>query len=249
MKNKTIFIFTFLLFVCACSSPSAEELVPTYMAGTQNAEATKQAFVEQSIHATFTYQASLATPTPPATATPPATSTPTATMTPATIPMVEVIVGDTLIRKGPGEEYLISGQASAGQQFEVIGQSDDGEWIKVQISPSVEGWLQITAVELNVEIEELPVLERPPTPMPATVTFSIINRAARKAYLWILDLDGNLIKHLKVNPGKEASFQIDRGTYILFYGLGNKCGAGFYIDINSDFLWMPDDNFACGKFP
>jgi len=93
---------------------------------------------------------------PPATNTPPPLPTVEATATPT--PMVEVtdtppaaieppasdasvtVLGEMNVRSGPGEEYNRIGGATEGEEFDITGKSEDGDWWQIDFDGEI-GWI------------------------------------------------------------------------------------------------------------
>lgn len=105
--------------------------------------------------------------TPKLTDTPKPTDTPipTATLTPIPQPIgVATVKGDAVnVRAGPGTNYAVVTKASKGDKFSVYARNDDGGWL--QVSLDARQWVAAYLVELDVNIEQVPVAGNiPPTP-------------------------------------------------------------------------------------
>ena len=61
--------------------------------------------------------------------------------TPVPVPRVTVLLENTNIRAGDATRYRVVRPASAGQTFEVAGQSANCTWLQVVESGSVIGWI------------------------------------------------------------------------------------------------------------
>ena len=61
--------------------------------------------------------------------------------TPVPVPRVTVLLENTNIRAGDATSYRVVRTASAGQTFEVAGQSANCTWLQVVESGSVIGWI------------------------------------------------------------------------------------------------------------
>jgi len=144
----TLLVITLGLTACG---PSAEELAATFMAETAAAIPTA------TPQPTATH-----TPEPTATAVP--TETPLPSLTPTPKPVA--VVGDQAVSlyEGPGPEYGGAGSADAGEAFDVLGQAYDCEWIKVSSGGVEPSWVPASAVDLNLDCENLAQAEIPPTP-------------------------------------------------------------------------------------
>jgi hypothetical protein len=248
MKKALYLIVVIGVLISACG-PSAEELVPTYVAQTAVAQGTATEEYKEAISFALTSTAAAIPPT----ITPRDTSTPTVTATmepsPTAEPMAEVTQDTAFIREGPGPTFKSTGQSAEGDTYPVLGINEEGTWVQIQIGFNRTGWLPLNAVTLNVDPESLPLVEAPSAPPETTVTFSIINKAQRKLYLLIFDSNGALVKQLILAPDKETAFQLQANYYLLVFGLGNACANGIWVDFSHDILWMPNDYLQCGVFP
>jgi hypothetical protein len=83
------------------------------------------------------------------------------------------------VRSGPGTEYERVGVLLASQSAPAKGRSEGGKWIMIEYPgvPSGTGWVYSSYV--NVAIDQLSVVEPPPTPTPA-VTMTIDPTLAAK---------------------------------------------------------------------
>jgi len=118
-------------------------------------------------------------PTPEATPTPMPTptraeteATPTPTPTPTqqvAEAKPEAVVSNSLlnVRAGPGTNYARVDQVRQGTALEIIGRNKEGTWIAVVTPGGDEAWVILTYVSVNVSVNDLPVIEAPPTPTPA----------------------------------------------------------------------------------
>jgi rubrerythrin len=107
------------------------------------------------------------THTPKLTDTPKPTETsiPTATLTPTPQPIgVATVKGDTVnVRAGPGTNYDVVTKVSKGDKLSVYARNDDGGWL--QVSVDAGQWIAADLVELDVNMEQVPVARNvPPTP-------------------------------------------------------------------------------------
>lgn len=98
---------------------------------------------------------------PPATATPETLAAPT--------PFVQV-QGDSLnVRLGPGTDFPIVGQLSAGSQLALVGRDASGDWLVVCCIDGKPGWVAARLVSTEADVLALPV-GLPPTRVPAAST-------------------------------------------------------------------------------
>lgn len=147
-----------LLLIGACAlgslwialTPSSAEERPSTPTTSDN---TEQVVPTSLASPTFTAVAT-ATLTPTAvgtsTATAVATSTPEATETavPPAKPQIRVSVTRANIRSGPGVENEVVGFVNDGQIFDVLEETESGDWLKIVLENGTEGWVGSQVVEL-----------------------------------------------------------------------------------------------------
>lgn len=129
--------------------------------------------------ATMTPVTTTATTTPPRTTrTIPATATPVAispaTPTPKASVAAETVSGtineDVVnIRMGPGTNYPVLGQVVLDQEYAVTGRNEAGSWLQLccPIAGETESWISAQFVDLDADVQSLPVVDVPPTPEPS----------------------------------------------------------------------------------
>jgi uncharacterized protein YgiM (DUF1202 family) len=177
------FIFISLLVVSGCSAlfggdqpEDIEQMVETYVAGTQAAQEQLETIVAQTMTAmpwivdTIEPTEVMPSLTPSEVTLPPTdvpTSTPTlsATATPL-VPMAEVSVA-TNCRTGPGRIYDWVSVLDVGKQVEVVARNASGTYWVVK-NPGGAGtcWLWGNYATVSGPIAGLPVWAAPPTPTP-----------------------------------------------------------------------------------
>ncbi|MCB0241957.1 MAG: SH3 domain-containing protein [Anaerolineae bacterium] len=107
------------------------------------------------------------TPLPPA-----PTDTPEPTATPTQVgPSAEVKSQSLNVRAGPGTNHPIVGSANQGNALSVLGRTEDGSWLNVQLSNGDQGWVSASLLDQNdaakgVEVAAV-IPTSPPTPTPA----------------------------------------------------------------------------------
>lgn len=69
-------------------------------------------------------------------------------------------------RYGPGQVYGVLTSYLAGQGFPADGRSENGLWVRLKLNATARCWISITAGDLNTDVNGLPVLPDPPTPVP-----------------------------------------------------------------------------------
>lgn len=117
-----------------------------------------------------------ATPTtrPPFTPRPSDTPWPTFTPVPTAVPVTPgiltgVISATVNVRLGPGTNYPVVTKLSKGTRISVRGRNLESRWLLLVPPPS--GWMIKDFVALTGDVNTLPVIDAPPTPMP-TPTFA-----------------------------------------------------------------------------
>jgi hypothetical protein len=113
------------------------------------------------------------TPVPADTLTATPTNTPTLTDTPTNTPIplpIAVVRSDAAVhvRGGPGTNYDIRGLAHSGEQLNIIGRNEAGDWIEICWADDEPAWIWRGLVELQgIELDTIPVeSDIPPTPTP-----------------------------------------------------------------------------------
>ncbi len=107
-------------------------------------------------------------------AQPPPTVTPQ--FTPAVVTGVCVASSPRNInlRSGPGTNYARLALLQARQTIQVVGQSDNGQWLVVQ-NDVLQGWVSALVVSVTGPCAQLPVIAAPPVPVAsATPGFPVI---------------------------------------------------------------------------
>lgn len=99
--------------------------------------------------------------------TPTFTSTSTSTITPTPIheTVAKVIVDFTYIRRGPGPMYRALVSVTGDTELTVIGRDHEAEWLVVSLPDDQQGWIETMFVETSFQIENLPIVQSPPTPV------------------------------------------------------------------------------------
>lgn len=109
------------------------------------------------------------TPTLRPTFTPRPTNTPWPTFTPSPIPTPQGIVSGVTtttvnVRLGPGTVYPVVSRLTKGAAVSARGRDASGRW--VWLVPPPTGWLLVEWVKWEGDVQSLPVVEAPPTPIP-----------------------------------------------------------------------------------
>ncbi len=138
-------------------TPSGEDAFATQVAATLYAEQTAQV-------AAFT-----PTPTATSTSTPTAKPTQTPTQTPTSLPDAIAKAEVVQMRAGPGGEYDLIGQVQQGEALRVTGRNDEGKWLEVIAPDNTQGWVAAMWLQINTPLDSMEIAAIPATPTP-TVT-------------------------------------------------------------------------------
>jgi CRP-like cAMP-binding protein/uncharacterized protein YgiM (DUF1202 family) len=98
------------------------------------------------------------------TATPSPTVPPEATAAPTPAPTVTVPIpsrttgGGLRMRSGPGSNYEVLVSLAEGQEVNVLGRDETGEWLKISLDSGEEGWVAAEFVDVDVAVEALPIV-------------------------------------------------------------------------------------------
>jgi hypothetical protein len=131
-----------------------------------------------------------ATPAPPPTPTPgpptgtplptptpgPPTPTPLPTATPLPPVLVEVVIDDANVRRGPGLAYPVVAKLALGTEITVVGRNRAGDWWQVCCVDGADVWVADSVVKVNgplwavQEVANIPAPPPPPPTAPPTWT-------------------------------------------------------------------------------
>jgi len=203
-----------LLALSGCNLPTAgEDALQTRIAGTVAAENLAQAPVGtsdvQPPGPDIPIPTLTATLSPTVTLSPTLTLSPTITLT-STLeaPMVSVSTS-TNCRTGPGTIFDIVGALMVGEQAEVVGKAEYGNyWIIKNPDGSGECWLWSNYATVTGPTDGLTVYTPPPTPTPAFVwagTWLVVNNPPFGFTLTV------------VTDGRDFAANVDRGGVIITY--------------------------------
>lgn len=82
----------------------------------------------------------------------------------------EISIDAGNLRAGPGTVYAVMGKVQAGDRLEVVGKSEDGEWLVVASGDGTAAWLSSGACTLEGALYRVEAVKAPPTPTPAPPT-------------------------------------------------------------------------------
>lgn len=94
---------------------------------------------------------------------------------PLTSPSAIVTTGAVNFRSGPGFDYGVITILYQGQTVAVIGRTNNSSWLKAKLENEQEGWIGSSALQTNVPVQSLPVVEVPPPPNAAVVNVNFLN--------------------------------------------------------------------------
>jgi len=81
--------------------------------------------------------------------------------------LARITVDSGNLRQGPGTVYAWQGSVQQGDQLEVAGASEDGEWLVVVTGEGTRAWLWSDLCEVEGSLQRVEVVPAPPTPTPA----------------------------------------------------------------------------------
>ena len=101
----------------------------------------------------------VSSPTPLPSSTPEPTATPTPSPTPFAPFEAAVIVEQVNVRSGPGYLFRIQDNVAKGTVFTIHGQSLGGEWVSIETSAGMKGWVFTQLFDLAVPLGDLPIIQ------------------------------------------------------------------------------------------
>jgi uncharacterized protein YraI/tetratricopeptide (TPR) repeat protein len=107
------------------------------------------------------------------------TATPTPVVQAAPTPFIQVQTDSLNVRLGPGTDYPIVGQLSAGGQLALLGRNEAGDWLVVCCVDDRPGWVAARLVSTEIDIMDLPVGLSPTRVPVATPTVPLQPTIAR----------------------------------------------------------------------
>jgi tetratricopeptide (TPR) repeat protein len=102
------------------------------------------------------------TPTPSPTLTP----SPSSTVLPTLSPGALVSAPQLNLRGGPSVAYPLLGVFTQGASLKVIGRDATGEWVQVETSDGLRGWMFTANLQVNTSLTSIPAITPPPSPTP-----------------------------------------------------------------------------------
>jgi hypothetical protein len=71
------------------------------------------------------------------------------------------------LRAGPGTGYQQVGSVRKDDKLTILGRNPEGTWIKIAAPDGTQAWVILTYVTINVDLDDIPLAQVPPTPTPA----------------------------------------------------------------------------------
>lgn len=159
-RSFLIFLFVIVLAACGQTQPEPTATLPPPTPTTQLPTET----IEPSATPTQTLEPT-ATETPEPSQTPTVTESPTPADSPTPTPTdtpeaaVATALGSINCRYGPDKQYLYAWDLHEGDTFEVKGKNATGDWLWGKPWDTVwTCWITASAVELNVDIDQIDVV-------------------------------------------------------------------------------------------
>lgn len=75
------------------------------------------------------------------------------------------VTSDTLnVRSGPSTAHPVVGTLRRGDRVQMVGRSDNGQWVKIDLSGKPQAWIAARYIKPDVGIQSLPVAKAPAPP-------------------------------------------------------------------------------------
>ena len=102
------------------------------------------------------------------------------------------------VRAGPGTDQQIVDVLSRGDQIQLIGRSDNSEWLQVQLADGETGWVAARWSTPVIPIETLPVTGSATTSVPrlSAARGKIVFQTQNGGDIYIIDANGSDLRHL-----------------------------------------------------
>ena len=162
-----------------------------------------------------------ATPEPPTPTEVPSTPTPEPdTPTPTSEPQPQIIVkeGGVNARSGPSTVYSLLGTLEEGQEFEIVGRNEPGDWWQFCCLSGDQGWVFASLVDTAGPVAEVAVpanIPPPPatsTPAPPTATPEptrpAIDFVVASVRLWGVEENGGYFDGASLHCGEKRQLRV-----------------------------------------
>ncbi len=137
-------------------------------------------------------------PAPTRTGTPTVTDVPTVTATPQPMFTAKNIAN---VRSGPGVNHPVIGQLHQGQQFEITGRNEAGDWWQFTYDNRA-AWVLGRLVHANIAMGQVPVALNIPSPPPTMTPPAITDRVKVPAGRFLMGQQG-------VDPDEQPAHWVD----------------------------------------
>jgi len=146
-----------------------------------------------------------------------------------------VLADQVNVRRGPGLDQAVIGQAGPGQPVAVIGRSREGDWLAVAWEGGT-GWVAARLIELSGSAADLPALAAqtsvataPPAAAAVASSGKIALQTATGGDIYIVNADGSGLRRL--TDGIDPALSPD-GTRVAFARWGSPHGV-FVLDLRT----------------
>jgi hypothetical protein len=168
------------------------------------------------------------------------------------------------LRLGPGMDQIIIGQLTAGQTVDVIGRSDNSEWLQVKSDNGQVGWAAASWMTLSIPVENLPIVGKATTAVPrpsktaSALQGHIVFMESPGGPIYLMNADGSGLH--QVSTGLDPTFNADgskialtrwtnpRGIWVLNVADGSQRQVLGAEQIRSP-SWSPDGNAIVYEHP
>ncbi len=145
---------------------------------------------------------------------PPPPPPPPTPYTPQTL--AEVIARTLNLRAGPGVDQPVIAQLHRGDQVQLLGRTENSQWLKIATEQAEFGWAAARWLKADIPLDELPVLARATTRVPAPAPAPrgrILFQDRPGGDIYLIDASGRGLKRLAA--GLDPAFSPD-GEQIAF---------------------------------
>lgn len=226
-------MFILLLLGSLLSACSPAQASPSPSTQPPVAAVTHSPAPSQTTAPTVTEPPTAIPPTPTATATPAPSETPTA----AASPTPEAVTALTLrwvdVYAGPGEAYPVLASFAENIRFIVSGRTEAGDWLQIELSPQVPGWIASGNIELAGESEAVRVVDISTLPKLTATPAAIQTGRITAIYHQVNGILAVTASGLQPKTFYRIQVISDQGKMVLNMGLnsndsGGVVGPGIY---------------------
>ncbi len=119
-----------------------------------------------------------------------------------TLGVATVVANRLNVRAGPGTDQPVVTALVRGKQVPLVGRTENGQWLKVQLPDETTGWAAAQWLESDIEINSLPVsgmaTTTVPKPAPAQTTAGgkIVFQTRNGGDIFTINANGSGLRHL-----------------------------------------------------